>query len=149
KGDGRLLGSISTNQTERVVATAKATITDVRDVPGDHGRLVDVRFTPSGFDYSGAGATVTGYELYRKTAFAPFAVAPSREPLRASKASPSGVQLDGWDSLATAPAHGESAYDVAAPTVADSSSLGLRLATFLVRAVTASPPTFYDSAPDS
>ncbi len=153
-GDGKLLGSIAASQTERVVATAQATITNVRDVPNDHGRLVDVRFTPSGFDYAGPGATVTGYELYRKTGFTPFTLSPATAashgaPPPRGKASPSGIQLDGWDYLAAAPAHGESAYDLAALTVADSSSLGPHLATFMVRAVTASPSTFYDSAPDS
>ena len=80
---------------------------------------------------------------------APATAAPPGTPRARGKASPSGALLDGWDYLATTPAHGESAYDLPAPTVNDSSALGLHLATFMVRAVTASPGTFYDSAPDS
>jgi hypothetical protein len=59
-------------------------------------------------------------------------------------------QLAGWDYVGSTPAHGESAYSLVVPTLADSTiSGGQHWSVFLVRAATASPYVFFDSAPDS
>jgi hypothetical protein len=59
--------------------------------------------------------------------------------------SPTSVQLAGWTYLITAPAHGESEYNVVVPTLVDATSASLEYSAFMVRAATTDPFTFYDS----
>jgi hypothetical protein len=142
-GDGKFLGNSAPSQTDFVVSTAHPTVTSVSDVPSDHGRQVRLRFNASPFDFLGSATPITGYEVYRKSSTAPFAVSGLEHTEQPSPA------LNGWDYLVTAPAHGESIYQVDAATVADSSGLGLNRAIYFIRAATANPASFYDSAPDS
>jgi hypothetical protein len=60
-----------------------------------------------------------------------------------------GVQLSGWDAVATLGAYADSAYSVVVPTLADSNAGGPHYAVFFVRAATATPSLYFDSPPDS
>jgi hypothetical protein len=114
-------------------------ILSVLDVGNDQGRQVRVRFERSAQDAAGAATPVTSYEVLRRQEFA-------AEPGRQS----TGLRLDGWDYLTSVPAHGESIYSVIVPTLADSTIVnGMHWTAFLVRAATATPTVFFDSAPDS
>ena len=130
-------------------------ITSILDVAGDQGRQVRIRLTANGADDPLAALPVTGYEVYRRIEAGPFAApGPSRgaAPAAASRrgvASPHGITLEGWDYVLSVPAHAETSYSVVAPTLADSNDSGPHWSAFLVRATTATPSIYYDSAPDS
>jgi hypothetical protein len=57
--------------------------------------------------------------------------------------------LDGWDYVASVPAHGDSLYSLVVPTLADSNVSGIHWSAFMVRAATALPLTFFPSPVDS
>jgi hypothetical protein len=63
--------------------------------------------------------------------------------------SPAAIMVDGWDAVGTVTARGDSAYELVAPTLADSNASGFHRATFFVSAETSTPSAYYDSAPDS
>ncbi len=97
----------------------------VSDVPNDDGLQAQIRFFRSSADAPGAGVTVTGYEIYRRS-------------------DPSG----GWTYLMTAPATAASEYDVVVPTLVDANASSVEYTAFLVRAST-SAFTVYDSGVES
>jgi hypothetical protein len=108
-------------------------ILTIDDVGNDQGRQVRVRFLRSAQDEAGAGTPVLHYEVLRRV-----------DPL------PAANKLDGWDYVASVPAHGDNIYNVVVPTLADSTiAQGMHWSVFLVRAATATPLTFFDSPPDS
>ncbi|MBM4131185.1 hypothetical protein FJ250_09180, partial [bacterium] len=118
-------------------------ILSVADIGNDQGRKVRVRFASSAQDAPGAATPVTAYEIYRRADLVGGA-AP------AGDIGPAAPLLDGWDYVASAPAHGEDIYSLVVPTLADSTIAdGQHWSVFLVRAATASPYVFFDSAPDS
>lgn len=126
-------------------------ILSVTDVGGDQGRQVRLRLRRSNQDAPGAATPVLHYEIHRR-------VDPGRLALaiagtlrgRAPSAGPATVALDGWDYVASVPAHGDSIYSVVVPTLADSSvTSGQHWSAFFVRAATAAPLTYYDSPADS
>ena len=125
----------------------------VDDVPTDQGHQVRIRFLPNGADNPLAPAPVTSYEVYRQVA--PGSVARSAPPAAAAATGPhagarrAGALVDGWDYLLTIPAHDDSVYEAVVPTLADSSASGIHRSVFFVRAATAKPSVFWDSAPDS
>lgn len=125
------------------VGTGEPQILTVADIARDQGRSVRVRFARSDQDAPGATTPITAYEVYRRVD-ALKGVAPVRDPGSAA------LHLDGWDFVGATPAHGETAYSLVVPTLADSTIAdGLHWSVFLVRAATASPYVFYDSPPDS
>lgn len=112
-------------------------ILTIGDVGNDQGRQVRIRFQRSGQDASGAATPVLHYEVLRRV-----------DPLLATAATP--AKLDGWDFVASVPAHGDNIYSVVVPTLADSTiAQGMHWSVFLVRAATAAPLTFFDSPADS
>jgi hypothetical protein len=71
-------------------------------------------------------------------------------PSADSGAGDGAPALEGWVFAGSIPANGESIYNVVAPTLADSTvGGGIHWSVFFVRALTAEPTTFFDSAPDS
>ncbi len=113
-------------------------ILSVLDIGNDQGRQVRVRFARSDQDDVGSGTPITSYEIYRRVDGLPAA-----PPI-------GGLRLDGWDYVSSVPAHGETIYSAVVPTLADSTiAQGQHWSVFLVRAATAAPTVFYDSAPDS
>jgi hypothetical protein len=118
-------------------------IISVADIARDQGRSVRVRFARSNQDAAGAATPVTAYEIYRR-------VDPLKGARPAGDAGRTSALLDGWDYVGSAPAHGESAYSLVVPTLADSTiAAGQHWSVFLVRAATASPYVFFDSPADS
>jgi hypothetical protein len=145
-GDGVFQRSFSPERDVRIVAGAGPALASIRDVANDQGRQVRVGFAASPYDYPGAPAPIARYEVYRRV---DPALAAQRAPASAAIAGPNGVLVDGWDYVGDVAAHGETAYGVVVPTLADSNSAGLHAASFFVRAATATPAVYYDSAPDS
>ncbi|MFI5371369.1 MAG: FG-GAP-like repeat-containing protein, partial [Candidatus Eisenbacteria bacterium] len=164
-GDGRLFGSIASPRAEVVFATASPSIAFIKDVPGDQGLSVRLRFNASPFDYWASATPIAGYYVYRQQPAGPGsaragarsvasargsgASSPGSSVLTRRDAAPADVMLAGWDYLATVPATADGAYDVVVPTLADSNGSGFHRATIMVRAATTTPSVYYDSAPDS
>lgn len=118
-------------------------ILSVTDIGNDQGRKVRVRFASSAQDAPGSVTPVTAYEIYRRAD-------PVKGVVPPGDRGPAAPLLDGWDYVASAPAHGEDIYSLVVPTLADSTIAdGQHWSVFLVRAATASPYVFFDSAPDS
>ncbi len=108
-------------------------ITSIQDLPNDQGRQVRITWPNNQHDSPGDPTPVTGYAIFRRI-----------EP--DMKTYPPGD----WDYLVTVPAFQETIYSTIVATVADSTIVdGMFYSTFFVRAMTASPGTFFDSAPDS
>jgi len=144
KGDSHVLGSTAPSTTVRVVATANPSITKIIDVTNDQGREVRLSFARSPFDYTASATPITGYQVYRRAIVS----GPSTRP-NATVSVLSAPQLAGWDYVITVPATTEDAYQTTVPTFADSNASGFHRAVLFVRAATAAPGLFYDSAPDS
>lgn len=118
-------------------------ILSIADIGNDQGRQVRVRFQRSDQDQSGATTPVLHYEVLRRADPTLAAAKPRATP-------PSRTLLDGWDYVASVPAHGENIYSVVVPTLVDSTiAAGMRWSVFRIRAATAAPLTFFDSASDS
>ncbi len=131
-----------------VASTAAPTVTSVTDVASDQGGRVRLLFARSPFDHLGSGTPITGYKILRRQVVAGLlATAGSVTDRRG--ADPASTQLLGWDELAMITATGDDFYQVVVPTLADSNGAGFHHAVFLARALTATPTTYYDSAPDS
>lgn len=111
----------------------------VSDVRNDQGRQAQIRFLRSSADAPGAGVTVMGYEIYRRNDVLP---APASA---GGAASPAKTALAGWTYVMTAPAHGESEYNVVVPTLVDATASSLEYTAFMVRVASSDPFTFYDS----
>jgi len=124
-------------------------ILSVADVGNDQGKQVRIRFQRSGQDAAGAATPVLHYEVHRRVDALPVTIAADRTASR-PPLLPSAVALDGWDYVASVPAHGDDVYSVVVPTLADSSiSQGLQWSVFFIRAATAAPTTVFDSPADS
>jgi hypothetical protein len=118
-------------------------ITEILDVGNDQGRQVRLKWLRSGYDAPGSAAPITGYALFRRQdLYKSRTAVPGRNV-------PEPTRLAGWDYLETVPPFGEEVNQCVVPTLCDSTSGGVCRATFLVRAMTADPYTFYDSPPDS
>ncbi len=122
-------------------------ITSVADVLNDQGRQVRIRFTANGLDVPGSLSPITGYAVYRRIDPLPAPAAGIGQG--GPRSSPAAVGLDGWDYVVTAGAQGDNAYELVVPTLADSNATGNNLSVFLVRALTATPTTYFECSPDS
>lgn len=128
QGDWIIRATVS--QTQELVPFE---ITSVSDFPNDQGRQVRITWPGNQFDAAGSSTPVTGYAIFRR-------IDPDL------KSYPPGD----WDYLLDIPAFQEDSYSTIVPTAADSTiNDGMYYSVFFVRAMTASPGTFYDSAPDS
>jgi hypothetical protein len=125
-------------------------IRTVADVRNDQGRNVRINFPASNADTVGAPTPVVQYEAYRRIDRLP---APSVVPMKALAARPMSEQstmMAGWEFVGAVPAHGECEYNMVVPTLADSNEAnGVLWSAFFIRAATANPTVFYDSAIDS
>jgi hypothetical protein len=120
---------------------SEPTILAIGDVPNDQGRQVRVQWSRSYWDAPGDTIDVESYEVYRyQGAFA------------AARPEPAGGlrRVEGWDYIASAPAHGDSIYQLVAPTLCDSTiASGQCWSQFFIRAVTTDRFLYYDSPVDS
>jgi hypothetical protein len=116
-------------------------ITSIVDVGNDQGRSVLITFKKSGADTAGSPTPVLEYGAFRRI-----------DPLPSAgyKGGDGAPMLDGWVFVGSVPANGESVYNMVVPTLADSTAGGgIHWSVFFVRALTAAPTTYFDSAPDS
>jgi hypothetical protein len=121
----------------------------VRDVAGDQGGRVMLKWRASDFDQS-RYSRIRGYRVWR------------RAPNDAVEQHSSGLQLGQewrswdvggvsafWESVAELPAAFLNGYAYAASTLRDSTDLGNPYTAFFVQALTSDPYVFYNSSPDS
>lgn len=130
-------------------ARTEAGVSDVSDVGNDQGGQVLIAFTRSGFDVAGSSEPILQYEAFRRLDPLP---AVSSAPLAVSgrMISAEGTSPSGWVFAGAVPAHGDPDYLMIAPTLADSTVVsGMYSSVFFIRAATANPVIYYDSAPDS
>ncbi len=119
----------------------------IADVRRDQGRSVRLSFARSNRDAPGSPMPITTYEVYRR---ADLKAGAAERPVDGAAKHRGADKLAGWDYVGATPAHGESAYSLVVPTLADSTiAAGQHWSVFQVRASTASPYVFFDSAPDS
>ncbi len=128
-------------------------ITSIADIGNDQGRVVRITFARSGRDVINSPTPILQYEIFRRIDDLPSVIAhasAASTKLPTAMISDRGTLLAGWDYVMSLPAHGESVYNVLAPTLADSTKHdGIHWSVFFVRAATAQPLVFFDSPPDS
>jgi hypothetical protein len=116
-------------------------IASIVDVGNDQGRSVLITFQKCGADTAGSPTPVLEYGAFRRI-----------DPLSSagSTAVNGAPSLEGWTFVGSVPANGESSYSIVAPTLADSTvGGGIHWSVFFMRALTAEPTVYFDSAPDS
>lgn len=99
-------------------------IAGITDVPNDQGRQVRLRWNRHEFDQPESGTTITSYSIWR------------RVDLR---------EREDWEFITLVPAGGQLQYLTIAPTLCDSTSVGICWSTFFVRAHTDEPLVYFDS----
>ncbi|MGH2570640.1 MAG: ASPIC/UnbV domain-containing protein, partial [bacterium] len=111
-----------------VEVTDRAIVESVADVENDQGRQVRVTWQRDLRDTTGAATPITHYAVWRRLG-----------------------QSETWQPVGpVVPAATLPAYEAVVPTLADSSGFGgIQWSVFRVRAHTAAPAVFFDSAPDS
>lgn len=118
-------------------------ITSIEDVGNDQGKQVRIGWQRSRHDSPADSIGMPDYEIYRR----------EDQYLRVDglgAAEEPGPRLEGWDYIGTVPAHGDSIYQVVAPTLCDSTlAHGMCWSVFFVRGVTPDPFEYFDSPPDS
>ena len=120
----------------------------VKDVAGDQGGCVMLRWRASDFDRP-RYKTITGYRVWRR---APLGSSPGLGAAGKNSLElglPSADPSIFWESLAEVPAAFLAGYAYTAPTLTDSSEFDNPYTAYFVQAFTASPFTFYNSSPDS
>jgi hypothetical protein len=124
----------------------------VRDVPGDQGGRVMLRWRASDFDRP-RYRRITGYRVWRRAALGSLpADAKAMPPGWMSSRTVGSITGDApefWESLVELPAAFLKGYAYAAPTLQDSTEDGKPYTTFFVQALTADRFVFYNSSPDS
>ena len=124
-------------------------VTEVVDVAYDQGRAVRINVLASSRDALGSSTPVLQYEVFRRIDPLPTPLKTVATPTVVGAQISSPAKLAGWEFAGSIPAHGELEYNLIAPTLADSSVLGIHYSVFFVRAATAVPLVFFDSCPDS
>jgi hypothetical protein len=129
-------------------------ISSIADVGNDQGRSVRIRFLRSDRDEAGSPTPILQYEAFRR--IDALSTATQDLDTRTRSARDAGMRSDaallgaGWEFAGAIPAHGDLDYSMVAPTLADSTDVGgMHWSVFFVRAATAAPLTYFDSAPDS
>jgi hypothetical protein len=129
------------------------TILTVSDIGNDQGRNVRLRWQRSHFDAPGQPYQIASYELYRRQDAYVLGDPVEGADWVSDQDAPAAMgddRLDGWDYVATVPAHGDSFYQCTAPTLCDSTAeSGICWSVFFVRGATTDPYTYFDSLPDS
>jgi hypothetical protein len=110
------------------VVVAEPTIAEAADVLGDQGGFVTISWARSSHENDPDPPTIVDYEIYRRQA----------------------SRVDGWDLVGSVPADGSWLYESTVATLCDSTpQQGICWSTFLVRATTPFPASYFDSEPDS
>jgi hypothetical protein len=120
----------------------------IRDVPGDQGRSVRVRWRSDlrerPYNAADTKPRITSYTLYRQ-------VGPGQAAALRARPEPDAIALPpgDWDVLTSIPATLDSAYQTVVQTLCDSTSTGTCWSVFIVRSITDQPGTFFNSPVDS
>lgn len=135
------------DQLELNMAFEHPVVTNVEDIANDQGRQVRVVWQFSAYDMPGSVTPILNYAVYRW-------IDPNLSSIASANlvVSPEGIAATpaGWDFVGLVPATVEDEYSLVVPTLADSTiSSGDYNTSFYVRALTASPATYFDSPPDS
>jgi lamin tail-like protein/flagellar hook capping protein FlgD len=153
---GQLSESDETNNTRtQAFSHPVPWILDVADIPNDQGRHARIHFSASTRDVEASATPIVQYEAYRRIDLALLEEQPNVRTSTIRAAEPAGaisvpaLLLAGWEFAGAVPAHGESEYNMVAPTLEDSIGVGMGRSVFFVRAATATPTLFFDSCPDS
>lgn len=138
--------------------SANPIVRSIRDVPGDQGRSVRVRWRRDlrerPYVASDTQPRVTGYTIYRRVEAGQAMVArpdagaapvSAHEPLPEALALPPGE----WDVLTTVPATLDTAYQTVVPTLCDSNATAFCRAMFVVRSITDQVGVYHNSLRDS
>lgn len=124
----------------------------VRDVPGDQGGYVVVKWRASDFDQP-RYKTILRYRVWRRAGLDASVAGASKSGTQVGRFaywSPGGAgPLEFWENIAELPAAFLKGYAYTAATVSDSTELGNPYTAFFVQAVTGDPFVFFNSSPDS
>lgn len=142
-----LVGSTASSASFLVIADdPRPQLLSVRDVRGDQGGKVMLRWRASDFDQT-RYRQITGYRVWRR---APLTDATaSARPANPQHGLPQIGPDVFWESIADLPAAFLKGYAFAAPTLSDSSEAGNPYTAYFVQALTTNPFVFYNSSPDS
>ncbi|HET7250148.1 MAG TPA: 6-bladed beta-propeller [Gemmatimonadales bacterium] len=141
---GNLYAMDVTNAFMWKFAPPQPRIVAVSDVGNDQGSRVQLRISGSAEDAAGTGMTITSYAVYRRNDPTP---GPAWVGSPAPGADPAAIDVTGWTFVGSFPAHGESEYSVIVPTAANyTSATSIYDNAYFVRALTADPLTYIDSA---
>ncbi|HVP57894.1 MAG TPA: T9SS type A sorting domain-containing protein [bacterium] len=141
-------GAAGSNGTYYTAVRVSPAITAIVDVANDQGRQVRITWIRSCLDDPEESYPVVKYDIWRKIDGTLMAADRDQGKVldpQSRLSYPPGS----WDFVMEVPARGEAAYNVVAPTLADSNSTGMHRSTFFVSGVTANPFVYYDSDPDS
>jgi len=136
----RIAGSDPYDPASNPDTVSSPVIVDVQDVGNDQGRRLRLNWTRSSLDELGSVEPIVDYAVYRR--------------IEAGAAAESGVPLfrapvGDWDFVLSLPATTEDDYFALVESLCDSTDAGPCWSVYFVRALTAVPGVFYDSAPDS
>lgn len=130
--------------------TPDPAIRSAKDVPGDQGRSLRLRWRNDWRERASVPADtlpqITSYTVYRRVDPGQSAVAAATRP---SSPELAGLPPGEWDVLTTIPATLDSAYQTVVPTLCDSTNLGVCSSVFFVRALTDRIGLYHDSPADS
>jgi hypothetical protein len=123
-------------------------ITDISDVVADQGGSVMVQWNRLPNDSVGSQMQVTSYSVWRRLENASV---PARNAVafREGNSDASVNTMNGYELLTSLPATQSPSYAAVVGTLGDSSSGGIPLFTYVVRAHTGNPSIYYESRPDS
>ncbi len=127
-------------------------IVSITDVGNDQGRSVRMNFSRSSLDILNSPTPILQYEAFRRIDALPGlkSVAGIANGPDTDMVSDPSILLEGWEFVASIPAHAEPEYNMIASTLADSTiTHGMHWSVFFVRAATSEPGIFFDSLPDS
>ncbi|HET7225941.1 MAG TPA: Ig-like domain repeat protein [Candidatus Eisenbacteria bacterium] len=143
------VGSSSAPFTQTIAAGA--TISAIADVPADQGREVRLAVAPSPLDVASSIQPIVRYDVFRRIDAAPARASHAALGWLAGRSAPppAAVKVAGWDAVGSMGAYTDNVYNIVVPTLVDSNTTGPHPSTFFVRAATATPNVYYDSAPDS
>ncbi len=146
-------GALTSNGLDDIFVTryaanpAEPLVTSIADIGNDQGGKVKIRFERSGHDHVLSATPVLQYEAFRRDDLPPATLLANGGP---SGLSSRELLADGWTQVGAVAAHEEASYGIDVPTVGDSTlALGQYHSVFYIRAATAAPGTFFDSAADS
>lgn len=122
------------------------------DVPNDQGRFIHLCWSASLLDVPGSHEPIVGYSIWRKVAASEICKSQNIHdiPVIISEQLLTKNNSDKWDYIdVVTPIPEFETYYYVAPTLGDSSPVGIYYSTFMIIAHTSNISTYYKSAPDS